>query len=146
MENDEIQLIEKKKRSLKRYKKNRACIERLNFKLVQYDEKMTSVKSPNFSGMPRGGTPITIADQISDKIELEERIKRLTEKGQVLRAEILEELDTLDDPKEVEVLELFFIDCLEIPEIADVVGFTERHIYRLYSQGVTKLALSEKDQ
>lgn len=142
MENEEILLIEKKKRALKRYKKNKSCIERLYNKLALSEEKLTSVKSPNFSGMPRGGSPITLADQISDKVEIEERIKRLTEKGDILRAEILKELDTLEDPLEVEVLESFFIDCLDIPQIAENMNFTDRHVYRLYSQGVTKLALS----
>lgn len=146
MENSEIQQIERKKRSLKRYKKNLACIERLEAKLDQINDRMISVRSPNLSGMPRGGTPVTLADLISEKDELEERIKRLKDKSKKLRGEILDEIDSLEDTRYCDVLEGFFIDCLSLEAIAEEMGYTDRHVYRLYSEGVTKLALSDPDQ
>ena len=141
MEDQEIQEIERKKRSLKRYKKNLACIGRLEEKLTLLDERIKSVKSPNYSGMPRGGTPVTIEELLSDKIDLEERIKRLKVKSKNLKNEILEEIDSLEDPRYCEVLEAFFIDCLSLEDIAEKEGYTVRHIYRLYSEAVTLLAL-----
>lgn len=146
MENSEIQQIERKKRSLKRYKKNLACIERLEAKLDQINDRMISVRSPNLSGMPRGGTPVTLADLISEKDELEERIKRLKDKSKKIRGEILDEIDSLEDTRYCDVLEGFFIDCLSLEAIAEEMGYTDRHVYRLYSEGVTKLALSDPDQ
>lgn len=146
MEQKEIELIEKKKRSLKRYKKNLSCIERLEAKLDQIETRMTSVRSPKLSDMPRGGTPVTIEDLIADKIELEERIDRLKKKSRKLRSEILEEIDRVDDTRYSEVLESFFIDCKTLEDIAEEMGYTDRHIYRLYSEGVTYLALSDKGQ
>lgn len=143
MENSEIQLIERKKRSLKRYKKNLSCIERLEAKLDQINDRMTSVRSPNLSGMPRGGTPVTTADLVADKAEIEERIERLKKKSRSLKLEILEELDTLENVKQVEVLESFFIDGLTMEEIAEKLNFHVRYVYRLYSEGVTFLALEE---
>ena len=92
MEDLEIQEIERKKRSLKRYKKNLACIGRLEEKLALLDDRIKSVKSPNMSGMPRGGTPVTIADLLSDKVELEERIERQKAKSKDLKKEIIEEI------------------------------------------------------
>lgn len=144
MEDQEIQEIERKKRSLKRYKKNLACIGRLEEKLRLLDERIKSAKSPNYSGMPRGGTPVTIAELISDKIELEERIKRLKTKKKKVKDEIVEEIDTLEDHRYCEVLEAFFIDGLSLEQIADNEGYTIRHIYRLYSEAVTVLALNEQ--
>lgn len=143
MENSQIQQIEKKKRSLKRYKKNLSCIERLEAKLDLVSERMTSVKSPNFSCMPRGGTPVTTADLVCEKMELEERIERLKDKGKILRREILAEIDTLEDPRQAEVLEAFFIGGQSMEEISDDTTWNVRHVYRLYSEGVTILALSE---
>lgn len=142
MEDQEIQEIERKKRSLKRYKKNLACIGRLEEKLNLLDERIKSVKSPNYSGMPRGGTPVTIEELLSDKIELEERIKRLKGKSKNLKRDILEEIDSLEDPRYCEVLEVFFIECLSLEEIAENEGYTIRHVYRLYSEAVTLLALN----
>lgn len=144
MEKQEIQEIERKKRSLKRYKKNLACIDRLEEKLFLLDEKIKSVKSPTFSGMPRGGPPVTIEELLSDKIELEERITRLKVKSRNLKREILEEIDSLEDPRYCEVLEAFFIERLSLEEIAKNEGYTTRHVYRLYSEGVTYLALNRQ--
>lgn len=144
MESHEIQEIEKKKRSLKRYKKNLACIGRLEDKLALLDERIKSVKTPSLSGMPRGGTPITSADLIADKIELEERIERLKRKKSDLKRQILEEIDSLEDPRYCEILEAFFIDCLSLDDIADQEGYTVRHVYRLYSEAVTQLALNRQ--
>lgn len=139
MEDQEIQEIERKKRSLKRYKKNLACIGRLEEKLTLLDERIKSVKSPNYSGMPRGGTPVTVEELLSDKIDLEERIKRLKGKSKKLKNEILEEIDSLEDPRYCEVLEAFFIDCKTIGEIAEDMGYTERYIYDLYRDAIKVL-------
>lgn len=146
MEKSEIDQIEKKKRSLKRYKKNLSCIERLEAKLDLVNSRMISVRSPKFSDMPRGGTPVTMTDLIIEKEELEERIERLMKKSKKLRSEILEEIDRVEDPRYAEILEDFFINCKTLEEIADETTYTVRHVYRLYSEGVTFLALTEPDQ
>lgn len=144
MEDLEIQEIESKKRSLKRYKKNKALVGRLEEKLALLEDRLTSVRSPKYSDMPRGGTPVTVEELISDKIELEERIERLRTKGRDLRSEILAEIDTLEDTRYAEVLESFFIDGYTLEEIADNEGYTVRHVYRLYSEAVTFLALRKQ--
>lgn len=144
MEDLEIQEIESKKRSLKRYKKNKALIGRLEEKLALLEDRLTSVRSPRFSDMPRGGKPVTVEDLILDKTELEERIERLRTKGKGLRSEILAEIDTLEDTRYAEVLESFFIDGYTLEEIADNEGYTVRHVYRLYSEAITFLALNKQ--
>ena len=144
MDEQQFQEIEKKKRSLKRYKKTTACISRLEEKLALLDERITAIKSPNYSGMPRGGIPVTTEDLVSDKMDLEERIKRLQKKRASLKRSILEEIDTLEDPVLCEILESFFIDGLSMEDIADNEGYSVRHVYALYSKGVE--LLTEKDQ
>ena len=142
MESHEIQEIKKKKKSLKRYKNNLACIRRLEGKLYLLEERIKSVKSPNLSGMPRGGVPVTIEDLISDKMDLERRIKKLKSKNKIVKSEILDEIDSLDDSRYCEILEAFFIDCKTIQDIAEEMGYTDRYIYDLYSDAVTELALN----
>ena len=141
MENQEIQEIASKKRFLKRYRKNLNCIVRLEEKLALLDVKLNSVRSPNLSGMPRGGVPVTVADMVADKIDLENRIERLKEKGKKLKLEILEEIDSLDEPRYVAVLEGFFIDCLSMEAIAENEGYTVRHVYSIYHDAVRALTL-----
>ena len=144
MDGIDVQEIAKKKRYLKRYKKNIACISRLELKLALLDERIKSVKSPSLSGMPRGGIPVTIEDMLSDKLDLEDRIKRLKKKSKRFKAEILEEIDSLDDPRYCEILESFFIDCISIEDIAENEGYTVRHTYRLYNEAVKLLAVNRQ--
>ena len=144
MENQDIQEIASKKRFLKRYRKNLNCIVRLEDKLALLENKLSSVRSPNLSGMPRGGAPVTTADLVADKIDLENRIKRLKGKGKNLKDEILEEIDSLDEPRYIAILEAFFIDCLSIEEIAENEGYTVRHVYTIYHDAVRALTLKEQ--
>lgn len=91
--------------------------------------------------MPRGGQPVTLADLISDKDELEKRIERLKKKGRQIKSEILEEIDTLDDYRYCEILEAYFIDCLSMEDIADREGYSTRRIYALYSEAIEILSV-----
>lgn len=147
MENQKLQEIKSKKRFLKRYRINLACIDRLEEKLTLLDERIKSAKSPNYSGMPRGGTPVTIAELLSDKMDLEKRIDRLKNKGRVIKGQILEEIDSLEDPRYCEVLEAFLIECKDMDEIAEDMGYSTRWVYDLYSEAIEELTLnSEKVQ
>lgn len=137
----EIQQIEQTKKFLRRYRKNKACINRLINKRNLLDEKIKKVKIPNYSGMPRGGIPISIDELMSDKIDLENRIKRLQNKNIKVKKEITKEIDRLDDPRYCTILESFFIDCIALEDIAEEEGYTVRHVYRLYSEAVSSLSV-----
>lgn len=142
MENQDIQEIKRKKRSLKRYRNNLACIGRLEEKLTLLDERIKSVRSPNYSGMPRGGTPVTIEELLSDKVDLEKRIDKLKVKTKKVKDQILEEIDSLEDPRYCEILEAYFIDCMSMDEIAEEMGYSTRWAYDLYSEAVEELAFN----
>lgn len=144
MENLNTQEIAEKKRFLKRYRKNLNCIVRLEEKLDLLNIKLTSARTSNLSGMPRGGIPVTMEDLVADKEDLEKRIKRLKEKGKRLKNEILEEIDSLDDPRYCEILEGFFIECLSLEDIAEQENYTVRHVYRLYHKAVETLTLKRQ--
>ena len=145
MDDQSIQEIEKhKKRSLKRYQKNLACIRRLEEKLKILDERITAVKSPSLSGMPRGGTPVTIADLVGDKVDLEKRIEKLRGKSRDLKTSVYEEIDSLEDTRYCEVLEAHFIEGQTFEEISERMGYTERHVYKLYQEAIRVLSLSDQ--
>lgn len=134
-----VREIERKKKYLKRYKRNVALIARLKYKLSVLNERIYSLKSPTFSDMPRGGEPVTIDDLLSDKQDLEDRIRRLKSRGQEFKSEILTCIDNLDDPRYAEILESFFIDCKDFDTIAEDNGYTVRHVIRLYSEGIVAI-------
>ena len=89
--------------------------------------------------MPRGGIPVSVSDLISDKDILEDRIKKLKIKNTEIKKSILEEIDSLEHRRHSEVLELYFIDCLSFEDISEELGYTVRHIVRLYTEGINQL-------
>ena len=139
MDKETLLELERTKRFMKRYRKNVALIGRLKSKLEDLNNKIYNVRSPKLSDMPRGGEPVTMADLVANKIELEERIKRLSGKGYNLKSEITALIDDLDDVRYAEILEGFFIECKDFDEIADCMGYTKRHVIRLYSEGLVAL-------
>lgn len=142
MEDQELQEIKKKKQSLKRYRNNLSCIRRLEDKVNSLDARIKSIRSPRYSDMPKGGTPITTEELIADKIDLEKRIDRLKAKGTIIKDQILEEIDSLEDYRYCEVLEAYFIDRKTISEIAEEMGYTDRYIYDLYKDAIYQLTFS----
>lgn len=131
--------IEKKKKFLKRYKRNNACIDRLKIKLKELDERIKSAKSPNYSGMPKGGVPVTVEELISDKLDLEKRIDKLKAKKSKLKNDVVEQIDNLDDTRYIDILEKFFLELMSFGEIAEELGYNERHVIRLYSEAIKEL-------
>lgn len=136
----DIPEIERRKRYLKRYKKNNALIDRLENKLSMLDERIYSLRSPIISDMPKGGAKITNEDLIAEKKELEDRINRLLLKGRTYKGEILEKIDELEDPRYAEILEAFFIDLKGFEEIGENMGYTTRHVIRLYSEAIASMS------
>ena len=133
------EIIENKKKWLYRYRNNSEKISRLRDKLFTLEARITSLKSPNYSGMPRGSTPITISDLLSDKEELKKRIERLEETGRKYRREILEAIDTLEDSKHAEVLERWFILGSSADQIGEDIGYSTRYIFVLYSDALREI-------
>ena len=131
------EIIRKKKIFLKRYRKNQELIERLNFKVYDYDDRLAKMRTSKFSDMPRGGVPtVTIEDLIDEKNETLERIKRLTKKGKSIRSEILSKIDDLDSARHADILEAFCIDCMSFREIAEEKGYSERHVIAIYTKAI----------
>ena len=130
-----------KKNYLMRYRKNREAVRRLERKMVELDQQCCRTKSQNMTGMPRGGTPVSIEEMIGDKEEIAQRIERLKAKGRTIRAEILSTIDDMENTRYAEVLEAFFVDCKEFEEIANEKGFNKRHVIRLYTEAINSIAL-----
>lgn len=134
------------KRYLRRYKKTKLIIDHYEEKLAKLDDRLYHIKSPNMSGEVRGGTPISQTELISDKMELLNSINKLVERAREYKSDIRKCLDQLDDVKEIQVLELFFIDCKDFEDIADETGYSLRHVIRLYCKAISKIDVTLESQ
>ena len=137
----EILEIDRKKIYLKRYRKNIALINRLKNKITDLDDRLYNLSAPKLSDMPRGGTPVTEADLIAEKDEIERRIIRLKDKSKNLKREILDKIDEVEDCRYAEILEAYFIECKDFETIAEDMCYNLRHIMRLYAEGVNAIEL-----
>ena len=124
---------------LGRYLQGVQRLKRLENKLSILNDRITSVKTPTLSGMPRGGSPVTIADMIADKDDLIKRIDKLKKNNRKVKREITDKLDTLDNPFQAEILEAHYIDGLSFEQIGTNAGYTTRYIYQVYSDALSVL-------
>lgn len=144
MEDNKI-IFQKNKAYLMRYRNIVEHIRVLEEKSFLLEDRIHTVRRPVLSDMPKGGVPITTNDLIIQKAELMERITKLLEKAGKIRSEIMTAIDTLENHKQAEILELYFIDQVSIVDIAGVMDRSTRHIFRLYSSGINAITISDND-
>ena len=137
--NDEI--IKKKKLWLYRYRNNQAKIIRLQEKIENLEARIISIKSPNYSNLPRGGAPVTIEELLSDIDNINKRIEKLKLKGMNIKQEILEAIDTLEYPKQAEILEYLFVQGYSVDYINEILSYSTPYIYRLYSRALKTIKI-----
>lgn len=134
-------VTDNKRAWFRRYANQGNAIKRLRERVEILEDRITSIRSPNYTGLPRGGKRVTAEDLIADKVEIEERIRRLEDRARSIRREILEVIDSIGDPILSEVLEYRYIDNLDPVEISEVMGYGSRHIQRLLSQAIEEVEI-----
>jgi hypothetical protein len=133
--------MKRKKSFLRRYQKALEKINKLEDKIRNIDERMTGIKAVRISDEAKGGSRVSIEELISDKMVLEERIKRLKARAVEIKIEVCHAIDTVEDIKLSEVLELYFIDCLSFDDIAIKINYTKRHTIGLYSKALGMIVI-----
>ena len=111
-------------------------------KIERLQEKLVNVKAIAINDEPKGGTSISQLDLLNDKIDYEKRLKKLKDLSVIYKEEITNVIDKLDDTKYIDVLELFFIDCLDFDDIANCLNFSVRYTITLYSKGIELISLT----
>lgn len=130
------------KKVLDQYKKRKKMIAELSRQIEDMRLSVSGAKSPNYSGMPRGGAPVTFADRVADIRDLESRKER-QEKIAVQKKEIVQSyIDTVLSVKHNKVLSMYFIDCKTMQEIASKEHYTDRHAYRIYREALGMVDMS----
>lgn len=129
--------FQKNKKFLKRYKPYKRNIDRLEQRLFELDVELENLKSPQLSGMPKGSPQMRdLTKRFDKKTELNNRINKLNEEGQPIKDEILDVIDHLENSRQAAILELYFIDDLNLNQIAFKLKYSYRQVSRLYGAGV----------
>lgn len=69
----------------------------------------------------------------------EEKIARAHQKTQSFARQIEHALSRLPDPAQVQALTLRYLRLLPFHDIGEVMGYSERHVYRLIQKGLRSL-------
>lgn len=133
-----------KKDYLKKYTRTINKVSHLNYKLMEIDRSLSSVKSQQISDMPRGGQALSLDDLLIRKEETQSRIDAVSTESISIRREIVKKIDELEDYRHIAVLEAFFIDDMTLDEIAEKEGYSLRHTTRLYSEGLKLLKIESE--
>lgn len=130
------------KKVLIQYKKAMNMVRDLSDQIVEQDMRMKTIKSPNYSGMPRGGAPYTLDDAIADKEGLISRKLRFEKIAKQQKEIVQSYIDTVMSVRHNRFLTLYYIKLYNVSEIALKEGYTERHVWRIYNEALAMVDLS----
>ena len=128
------------KDELKEYGILKDEVMQLEEQIVFWEERKTSIKSQIISDMPRGGGGskelLDILIGIEDTIKtLNEKLKRLISKISEIE-NIIESLEA----KERVLMRYRYIDNLKMFQIAERMNYSERHLNRVHSEVLKRIA------
>lgn len=130
------------KKVLNQYKKIRWMIDDLDTQIDDVTKNMSSLKSGKLTGMPRGGVPVTYADLIADKDELERRKKRYEVVAKQKKEIVQTYIDTVLSVKHNRLLTLYYVKCMPMQAVAKKEHYTERHAFRVYTEALDMVDLT----
>ncbi|MFT8425664.1 MAG: hypothetical protein ABF630_09400 [Liquorilactobacillus sp.] len=114
-------------------------VDRWEEKLYRLDSKINSIQSPALKSEPSSSIKITLDDLLIQKKEIEERINNFLKDARKLRTEIEDALDNLENDNEARVLDLYFLSRMNLLKISQVLNYSERHVTRLYVDGIKSI-------
>jgi DNA-directed RNA polymerase specialized sigma subunit len=121
-------------------------VDRWEEKLYRLDSKINSIQSPALKSEPSSSIKITLDDLLIQKKEIEERINNFLKDARTLRTEIEDALDKLENDNEARVLDLYFLSRMNLLKISQVLNYSERHVTRLYVDGIKSIQCEKLSQ
>lgn len=136
---EQLSESEKKKRYLRGYRISIRRLKRLQSELTEVRGMKMGV-SINYDGMPHGSNGMgDLSGYAADLDKLErgiqtERYRRIKNYKSIKKC-----IDGLEDDRESDVLFYRYIKGFEWYQVAEVMGFSERHITRLHGKALAHL-------
>lgn len=141
MLSDEV--FEEHKKFFRQYRHYHRHIERLENRLYDLDRKLETIHAVKLTGLPKGGLPRDLSDSLQQREELEQRINKLVVESKPIKDKILDVIDHLEDDVEGQVLEMYFIEDIQLDSVAKQLHYSIRQIKRLYGNGVRNATINE---
>lgn len=117
----------------KDYRDNKQRIEEAVYQVKEIESRMYNVRAVSYGNMPSINTTYTDSKPIMIKLkdDLMEKIDALKQTGEELERKHLGEIYKIDDDKLRRVLRLYYMDCMRVEDIADMMQCSVDHVYKL---------------
>lgn len=117
----------------KEYRDNKQRIEEAVYQLKEIESSMYNVRAVSYGNMPSINTTYTDSKPIMIKLkdDMMEKIDALKQTGEELERKHLGEIYKIDDDKLRRVLRLYYMDCMKVEEIANMMQCSVDHVYKL---------------
>ena len=117
----------------KEYRDNKQRIEEAVYQVKEIESSMYNVRAVSYGNMPSINTTYTDPKPIMIKLkdDLMEKIDALKQTGEELERKHLGEIYKIDDDKLRRVLRLYYMDCMKVEDIANLMQCSVDHVYKL---------------
>ena len=117
----------------KEYRDNKQRIEEAVYQLKEIESSMYNVRAVSYGNMPSINTTYTDSKPIMIKLkdDMMEKIDALKQTGEELERKHLGEIYKIDDDKLRRVLRLYYMDCMKVEDIANMMQCSVDHVYKL---------------
>ena len=117
----------------KEYRDNKQRIEEAVYQVKELESSMYNVRAVSYGKMPSINTTYTDSKPIMIKLkdDLMEKIDALKQTGEELERKHLGEIYKIDDDKLRRVLRLYYMDCMKVEDIANMMQCSVDHVYKL---------------
>lgn len=117
----------------KEYRDNKQRIEEAVYQLKEIESSMYNVRAVSYGNIPSINTTYTDSKPIMIKLkdDLMEKIDALKQTGEELERKHLGEIYKIDDDKLRRVLRLYYMDCMKVEDIANMMQCSVDHVYKL---------------
>lgn len=105
--------------------------------------RLESGRMSSVTGMPRGGGSdwTETADRL---IELEQVVNQRTRELVRWKLAAIDAIRGVEEPREAEVLELYYIDGYKWSQVAERMSLDERQVFRLHGRALLKVKVPEE--
>lgn len=117
----------------KEYRDNKQRIEEAVYQVKEIESSMYNVRAVSYGNMPSINKTYTDSKPIMIKLkdDLMEKIDALKQTGEELERKHLGEIYKIDDDKLRRVLRLYYMDCMKVEDIANLMQCSVDHVYKL---------------
>ena len=117
----------------KEYRDNKQRIEEAVYQVKELESSMYNVRAVSYGNMPSINTTYTDSKPIMIKLkdDLMGKINALKQTGEELERKHLGEIYKIDDDKLRRVLRLYYMDCMKVEDIANMMQCSVDHVYKL---------------